>query len=201
MAVKLETERLILRKPRMSDWKDLVEGMNNLNVSKNLLKIKFPYSKKDAEGWIKNCQKVWNKKINKKYPFFIELKSEKKVIGAINLSFDSHNLIGGTGSWINEKYWKKGYITEAKIAVNEFAFNELKLRKLETEVYSDNKASNAVQKFVGYKYEGNRKKHAICLADGKIKDENLYGLMKKDWKKNLPKLRKHLKDKIKRLEK
>ena len=198
--MKLETERLILRKPRMSDAQDIVEGVNNLNVSKNLAVVKYPYYIKDAKSWVSHCLKSWSKKNKKDYYFFIELKSEKKLIGAIDLSINSTG-IGRTGSWVNENYHRKGYMTEAKIAINEFAFNKLKIRKLETEAYSDNIASNATQKSVGYKYEGCRIKHSISLSTGKIHDENLYGLLRKDWKKNLPKLKKHLKEKIKKLEK
>jgi len=85
--------------------------------------------------------------------------------------------------------------------VNEFAFNKLKMRKMETGAFVDNKASNATQKSIGYEYEGLRKKHYLSKSTGKIHDENLYGLMKEDWKKNLPKLKKHLEEKIKKLDK
>ncbi|MDA3779186.1 MAG: GNAT family protein [Bacteroidales bacterium] len=199
MVIKLETERLILRKPRMSDIQDHFEGINDLSISKNLMVVAYPYKKKDSEGWIKECIKSWKKKNLTKYYFFIELKSEKKMIGALDISVNSHNKIGTTGSWINRKYQKKGYMTEAKIALNEFAFNELGLRKLETGVYTSNKGSTATQERVGYKYEGMKRKHALCKATGKIHDENIYGMMKSEWKKVLPKLKKYLKAKIKKL--
>jgi len=50
---------------------------------------------------------------------------------------------------------------------------------------------------MGYKFEGCKKKDTKSLATGKIKDANIYGLFKKDWKKNLPKLKKRLERKIK----
>lgn len=199
--MKIETERLILREPKISDWKDIVEGIGDIKVSKHLAVVPFPYTKKDALWWINKKIKASKEKEKKEYPFSIELKKEKKIIGAINLvNINKSYKIAETGSWINRKYQRKGYITEAKIAVNEFAFNKLKLRKLETGVSAENIASNETQKKMGYKYEGRRIKRVLCKATGKIHDENLYGLMKEDWKKNLPKLKKHLKDKIKRLD-
>jgi RimJ/RimL family protein N-acetyltransferase len=42
-----------------------------------------------------------------------------------------------------------GYATEAKIAINNFAFNELKLRKLTSFIFVENKVSNVVQKKMG----------------------------------------------------
>ncbi len=72
---------------------------------------------------------------------------------------------------------------------------------METGAYEKNKASNATQRAMGYKYEGTRIKHHISKSTGKIHDEHLYGLFKEDWKKNLPKLRKKLNKKIEMLNK
>jgi len=198
----LETERLILRSPRMSDWGDLVKGIGDFEIAKHLAAPPYPYKKKHAIGWINKKIKEAKEKEKTGYTFVIELKSEKKLIGCIDLMhIDYINGLSETGSWINKKYQRKGYISEAKIAVNEFAFNTLKLRRLESRIFSENNASNATQKSAGYKYEGTRKKRVICKATGKIHDESIYGLLKEDWKKNLPKLKKHLNDKIKKLDK
>ncbi|MEK6741799.1 MAG: GNAT family protein [Nanoarchaeota archaeon] len=201
MNVRLETQRLILRKPKISDWKDIVDGCKEIDVTRYLTIVPHPYKKKDADWFIKDCLKKWNKKEQTSYPFFIELKSGKKVIGVIEIfKYNKQHKVCETGSWINKAYWKKGYITEAKVAINEFAFNKLKVRKMETSVYEENDASNATQKSMGYKYEGTRLKHHIAKSTGKIHDEHLYGLLKEDWKKNLPKVKKRLNEKVKKLE-
>lgn len=195
----LKTQRLILRKPKISDWKDIVDGLKELSVARMMEEIPHPYKKKDALTWLKRTIKNWGKN---SYNFMIELKSEKKVIGAIGLH-QVDKFVGNsvTGSWINKKYWRKGYITEAKIAINEFAFNKLKLRKLVSYVYTDNKASNATQIKTGYKFEGCSKKGSRVKSTGKIVDVNLYGLFKEDWKRNLPRLKKKLNKKIEMLNK
>ncbi len=193
--MEIKTKRLILRKPRMRDWKDLVEGVGNIDVAKNTCGIPNPYKKKDAIKYIKTAPKKWKKE---DYLFYIELKSEKKVIGAIGIhKINKFNKTADTGSWINEKYWKKGYITEAKIAINDFAFNKLKLRRLNSGVFKENIASNATQKKMGYKLEGVKRKAIRSKATGKIHDENVYGLLKEDWKKVRPKLKKEMKKKLK----
>lgn len=202
MAIKLETERLILRPLRNSDSEDLVEGAGNLNIAKMVENIPYPYKKSDALWFIDKSKKNFAKKEPSDYIFGIELKSEKKIIGIMHLAkVDKYQGTAETGSWINEKYWKKGYITEAKIAVNEFAFNELNLRKINSSVFVGNIASNKTQQRMGYKKEGLKRKDSKNRATGEIKDVILYGLMKEDWKKNLSKLRKYLKDKIKMLKK
>ena len=180
--MELETKRLILRKPKKGDWKDLVEGVAEFDVAKMTKAIPHPYHEEDAKSFIKILIKRWLS--GKDYTFLLELKSEKKVIGAMAISnINQLNGTASTGSWINKKYWKKGYITEAKIAVNDFAFSQLGLRRLDSTVFTDNKASNATQQKIGYKFEGMKRKATKSKSTGKIHDVNVYGLLKSDWKK------------------
>lgn len=44
MEIKLETKRLILRKPRKSDWKDIVEGAGEYDIAKMMSNIPHPYT-------------------------------------------------------------------------------------------------------------------------------------------------------------
>ena len=187
--MELETKRLILRKPRKGDWKDIVEGAGEFDVAKMTSAMPHPYEKKAAENFIKEIIKKWKQKVRTDYSFSIELKSEKKIIGGIGIHrVNKFSGTGETGSWINKKYWRNGYITEAKIAVNDFAFNKLKLRRLNSPVFKDNKASNATQIKMGYKLEGIQRKDGKSKASGKIHDVNVYGLLKEDWEKIRPKL-------------
>jgi len=187
--MKLETKRLILRKPKMSDADDIAEGIGNYDVAKMLMKVPYPYTKKNAEDFIKKRIQKWKEKDLDDYLFMIELKSEKKVIGAIGVHrIDFFNGVGTTGSWINKKYWRNGYMTEAKIVVNDFVFSKLKLRRIESNIFIENKASGATQKKMGYKFEGMKRKCAKSKASGKIHDENIWGLLKEDWVKARKKL-------------
>lgn len=184
--MKLETRRLILREWGKKDVNDLVEGLNNLEVTKWLAFAPYPYTKKDAGKWIKYC--VENARKGEKrnsYDFAIELKSEKKVIGGVSL--DKINRFQGTaggGIWLNVKYHGSGYGGEAFGERIKFAFNKLKLRRLENGFLKGNPSSLKMQKRFGYKIEGVRRKAFRCMADGKIKDEHVTGLLKEEWKKN-----------------
>ena len=187
--MQLKTKRLILREPKLSDWKDVVEGIGDYDVAKMMVSVPYPYKKQDALWFIKLKIKEWKKKEPNAYLFFIELKSEKKVIGAVEVfKINRFAGIGETGSWINKKYWRNGYITEAKIALNDFAFNKVKLRRLDSPVFSDNEASNATQIKMGYVLEGTMRKAHKSKATGKIHDANIYGLLKEDWEKTRIKL-------------
>lgn len=182
--MKIKTDRLILREWTSKDVNDLVEGLNDLEVSKWLVLVKHPYTRKDAVNWIKFCKKQARKKNRDWYAFAIELKSEKKVIGAVDLS--KINKSQGTASgglWINRKYHGHGYGSEAFAARIDFAFNELKLRRLENGYLKGNESSAKMQKKLGYKIEGLRRKGFISLTDGKPKDEITTALLKENWKK------------------
>lgn len=194
----LETKRLLLRPPKISDWKDIVEGVKDLGVSKYLAVVPHPYTKKDALWFINDSLKKWRKKEKNNYRFFIELKSEKKVIGVTDIhGINYQDKVAKTGSWIARKYWRKGYILEAKIAVMDFIFNKLKMRKIETEAFVVNKASNHMQKRLGFRCEGTKIKTTIAKSTGKIHDAHMYGLLKEEWVKVKPKLVKIVKNKQK----
>jgi [ribosomal protein S5]-alanine N-acetyltransferase len=182
--MKLETKRLILRKPRKGDVNDFIEGMNNLKISKWLAKVPYPYKKKDALWFINHCKKKDN------YSFNIELKAEKKLIGGIGLhAYDEFNESAEIGFWVNEKYWRQGILSEASMALIDFGFKKLKLNRLVQKAYVGNRASNLVAKKFGYKLEGTERKSAKAKATGKIHDCNVYGMLKNEWPKNKKRLK------------
>lgn len=177
----------------------MVNGANNLEVSKNLSIVPYPYKEKDALKWIKHTIKNWNKKEKDDYTFGIELKKEKKLIGATGIhDISKRNGVAQTGSWINQNYWRRGYILEAKVAILDFAFNELKLRKIESGAFSENTASNKMSKSLGFKFEGTQRKQIVCLATKKVHDVLRYGLLKEEWKKSRSEVIKRVEKKIKK---
>ena len=175
----IETERLILRQWNLDDIDDLVEGLNNVNVSKWLANAPYPYTISDAKDFI-------NKTIeNNLYNFAIVLKSEDKVIGGVQISNISYaNGTAGGGIWLNEKYQGNGYGTEAFAARIKFAFDILKLRRLENGYFKNNDRSHKMQLRFGYRDEGVRRQRFVSKATGNIEDEYITGLLK-DEVKNL----------------
>jgi len=182
--VNLVTKRLLLRLPTKKDAEDITKNINNLKVTKWLLVVPYPYKIKDAFWWINKTLKEFRQKEKKGYHFSIELKKEKKVIGGIGL--EKINKFIGTaevGYWLGEKYWMQGYGKEALREVLKFAFNKLKLKRIEAEVFSENPSSGKLLELFGFKKEGYKRRAVRCKADGKVKDVIIYGLLKEDWKK------------------
>ena len=174
--VIIETNRLRLRQWSLDDVSDLVDGLNNLNVSKWLADVPYPYNEEDALDFINYSLD------NKAYNFAIVLKSENKVIGGVQISHISelHGTAKG-GIWINEKYQGMGYGSEAFGARIEYAFNTLGLRRLENGYFKGNERSHKMQLRFGFKDEGIKRKAFISKATGNIEDEYITGLLKEEW--------------------
>lgn len=182
--MRLETKRLTLREWKKTDTNALINILNNLKVSKWLIFVKYPYTNKDAEKDIKDSIKRSGKKEREDYNLAIELKSEKKVIGEMELvNVDKFQEKAEIDYWLGEEYWGKGFGSEALEKTLQFAFEDLKLRKVEARVFVGNPSSGKLLEKFGFKKEGVRKKSYRCKADNKIKDEIVYGLLKEGWKK------------------
>jgi RimJ/RimL family protein N-acetyltransferase len=181
--MRLETNRLVLRDWESTDLTNLVDGLNNLEVSKWLAFVPHPYTVTDAQNWIRYCQShATIEKQRVAYHLAIELKVEKKIIGGVSLDkLDTLQGTAGGGIWVNFDYQGLGYGSEAFGKRIEFAFEELKLRRLENGYFPANESSFAMQSKFGYKVEGLRRKAFKSLATGAIMDEYVTGLIREEW--------------------
>ena len=89
---------------------------------------------------------------------------------------------GTTGILIGEKsMWGKGYATEAMGLRTRYAFRELNLHKLMTEVDAENDASRKALERNGYRTVGIRREQTF--RDGKWHDRWLGEVLRADWEK------------------
>lgn len=183
--MKLTTKRLVIRDLEIKDAKNIVENVNDLEVSKYLVRVPFPFRLNNAKEVIIFSKKLAKKKSRIRYELGIELKEEKKIIGVIDLNrVDKFQGTAGINFWLGKKYWRHGIMSEAFATVLDFAFEKLKLRRIDIAAFVENEASNNLIKKFGFKYEGLRKEFVRSKATGKIHDVNIYGLLKKDYKIN-----------------
>ncbi len=178
----LKAKRVYLRPLLKEDASLLMRWVNDPEVY-NFLSMYLPSMEAEEEAWIEMLYK--NKDSN--VVLMICLTEGDKPIGTMGL----HNIsfrdgTATTGSMIGEKdYWGKGYGTEAKMVLLNYAFNTLNLRKICSSVYSYNERSLKYSEKCGYTVEGTLKKQHF--ADGKYVDEVLLAVFKKNfmplWKK------------------
>lgn len=176
----IESERLILRSWEYEDIDELIEGLNNINVSKWLAAVPYPYTKKDAEEFIDYAKQL--DKDSKGMMLAIVLKENNKVIGGTSIeSINKKDGTAGGGIWLNEKYQKNGYGTEAFSTRIKYAFEVLGLRRIENGYFTGNEKSKNMQHKLGYKDEGIRRKKYLCLATNEYTDECITGLLKEEF--------------------
>jgi [ribosomal protein S5]-alanine N-acetyltransferase len=182
--MKIETERLVLRDYKKSDAKSILEGINSLNVSQYLLVVPYPYTDKDALWWVNHCEEKQKEIPRKSYEFGIVIKPEKEIVGGVGLSdvrLDEKS--AHIGYWLAEKYWRKGYVSEAAKRIIDFAFEDLGLEKIIIPVFAENIGSNALAQKVGGKLVEVKKNGATAKSTGKTHDENIYEVTRASFRK------------------
>lgn len=105
---------------------------------------------------------------------------KNEVVGVISYnSIDWTNRIVYIGYWLGEGYQGKGIMTRATAAMIDYAFNELKLNKVDIRAAVDNVKSRAIPKRLGFVEEG-RIRQGEWLYDHYV-DHVVYGLLRDEW--------------------
>jgi RimJ/RimL family protein N-acetyltransferase len=80
----------------------------------------------------------------------------------------------------NRKMWGQGLMNEALQALLDYAFNQLKLRRLEADVDPRNLASIRTLERLGFQREGFLRER--WHVNGEIQDAYFYGLLHREWR-------------------
>jgi len=169
----LQSERLILRKFKESDAKEIYEGYVNQEG--------FLYyahkEKRTLEEEILSLNGIEEKyKRNDYYNWLITLKDNNKIIGAINLQVEDFNESLEFNYAIDDRYKGNGYMTEALKIVKEYCLNELKVNRLFGGCEINNIGSKKVMEKCSFVYEGTLRNY-LKLRDG-YHDMYLYSIIK-----------------------
>ena len=177
--MKIESQRLILRNWEYEDIEDIIDGLNNIEVAKWMTSVPYPYTRNDAKNFIEIAK---NNDENVKIALAIVLKENNKVIGGTEIrNINKKDGTASGGIWLNEKYQRNGYGTEAFSIRNKYCFDVLGLRRIDNGYFKGNEKSRKMQLKLGYKDEGIRRKAFLCLATNKYMDECITGLLKEEF--------------------
>ncbi len=181
----IETERLVLRPPRMSDhgqWATLrrenaafLKPWEPLWAHDHLSARAFRNRVAWARRMIDNDSGA---------PLFVFLRGdgteEPTLVGALTLD----NLRRGPaqaatiGYWIGEQHARAGLMTEALGAVRDHAFAKMDLSRLEAACLPENAASRALLERCGFKYEGVAQSY--LQINGRWRNHVLYAALRAD---------------------
>lgn len=93
----------------------------------------------------------------------IEDTESGNIIGFVNFyNWDRKKHIASRGTLVEPKYQNKGYGKSAILKSNRYAFEEMKLKRIELYVDDDNKISRHITEKLGYRhdrYDPSKKRH------------------------------------------
>ncbi len=169
------TERLLIRKPMPGDGSAVHEAMQ---ASLNELKPWLPWahreqSEQEVEANMRDAHAKFLTREDLRLHIFN--KETGEFIGSSGLhrmNWDVPKF--EIGYWIDTRYSGHGYITEAVTGITEFAFRELKARRVEIRCDAKNNKSRAIPENLGFTLDGILKNDSVS-ADGKeIRDTCIF---------------------------
>lgn len=145
----LQTERLILRPISLDDAPDIQTHFNDWNIIKHMNSgVPWPYPDDGAFTFLRD-RVMPNVKAGKENVWAITLKQKAHTfIGAISFGIQRGSR-EDRGFWLASKYHGYGFMTEAVAVINDFVFDELKLKKFKVTNAKSNIASRRVKEKTG----------------------------------------------------
>ena len=172
----LHSERLSFIKIEQKHLANLYELFGNSNVTK-YYNLKTFENEEDGQKFIDWYQSRFEEKLAIRWG--IALKNSTNIIGTIGFNNFSKNHRANIGYDLQEKYWNKGYTTEALKSIVDFGFNNLEINRIEAEVMTGNSASERILLKLGFTKEGTLKQWLYWNENHY--DMIMYSLLKKDY--------------------
>lgn len=177
---RIETERLVLRRPRLRDAPRIATLLNNFEVTRNLARVPYPYTINMAVDWLIRQKKEWTPDSIT----FAVCDSRHGLMGFCGMHREGD--FAEIGYWLGQPFWGKGYMTEATAAVIDWYFSTSGADRLVSGVFYFNAASLAIQEKLGFTRTGMGKR--ICLAQNTDIDHIETELTRDAFEKALAKL-------------
>ena len=177
---ELETEDLILRKPRMRDAKDIFRYASDPEVARYVL-WESHRSVSETASFVRDLRV----RIRAGYPssWVVSLRETGLVIGTIGFVwYSTDNNAAELGYSFSREYWNQGYATQALHAVIDCLFSSLPLNRLEAQHDVRNPASGRVMQKCGLTQEGVLR--GRIMNKGEYIDTALYSILRSDWEKS-----------------
>ena len=179
--VRIETERLTLRPPTHSDFREWtalrVQSRDFLSpweptwAADHLTRKAFTNRVYWAQRSVSNGTAM---------PLFIFRRQDDALVGAITLDHIKRGPAqsGITGYWMGAPFARQGYMREAIAAVVHHAFTVLDLSRIEAGCLPENMPSRKLLENCGYKYEGVAQSY--LQINGRWRNHVLYANLRHD---------------------
>lgn len=177
----IETERVVLRAPQMSDypaWAELRATSRDFLVPWEPLWAPDELSRASFRRRVRHYLRDMREDMG--YALFVYDTQSSALVGGITLCNVRRGVTQSCtlGYWVGAAHAKRGYMTAAVRAVVPFVFDSLELHRLEAACLPTNTASMRLVKRVGFTREGLARRY--LRINGDWRDHVLYALLDTD---------------------
>lgn len=145
----IRTARLVLRPLEPADAADVTRLVNDYSVAGNLSRVPFPYRDGLALEWIAATRA----QIEAGTGCHLAITRDGALVGCVGLTL-RQNGPAELGYWVGRKFWRQGIAREAAVALCEWGERVLALAEYEASALTDNEASHAVLRAIGFEAAG-----------------------------------------------
>ena len=128
--------------------------VNEWEVTRNLAGVPFPYPRELADEWIQSTRRSLADGTAYHLAITGREGEHEILVGVVGLRVDTAARVGRLGYWVGRRFWGHGVATEAAGRLARWAFANLDLDRLEAAVVTDNPASAAVLRHIGFRQTG-----------------------------------------------
>lgn len=172
---RIETERLVLRKPRLRDAPDIFTAYAQDPEVTRYLTWRPHQNVEETYQVVGQMLKHWES--GGTCPFAITTRALDTIIGMIAMHPDGFRL--GIGYVLARAHWGKGYVPEAAQAIIDWALQQPFIYRIYATTDVENLASRRVLEKVGMQCEGILRKYIIHPNINDIpRDSYLYAITK-----------------------
>lgn len=179
--IELETERLLLRKLRMSDYPIVYEWLGN---SENMKYRKSTLSEEEAHKYLDWAISSADEEECTNFEFAAVLKETGALIGVASLfRIDTEPELGWT---IHRNYWRQGFGTEMGKALLNFGFGTLDLRRIIAGCNAKNTASYRIMEKIGMRREAHfiKAQRGNSILNEEWCDRFQYAILREEWQES-----------------
>jgi 8-oxo-dGTP diphosphatase len=152
--VSLTTDRLTLRPLVPADAEALHRLVNDFEVTRNLTVVPFPYPRALADEWIASTARELADGSAYQVAITGHEGADEMLVGVAGVRLDAKARTGRIGYWVGRQFWGHGVATEAAGRLARWAMANLAIDRLVAEVATDNAASAAVLRRIGFRQIG-----------------------------------------------
>ena len=176
--LSFETERLLVRRYRISDEADLYRSAR-ASISEVFAFLPWchpDYSREEAREWLAKIEADWRD--GSTYNFAIFSKNGETFHGGCGLDRVDEHPTANLGYWIKTSSAGRGIAAEASVGLARFGIERIGLQRLEIIMSTNNPGSKRIAEKVGATFEGTLRNR--LQLHGNLHDAYVYSIVPED---------------------